>query len=407
MARHKITNLHSADLNTNGNGPKLPSKDQIEYGEIAVNYLKDNERISIKNSDDEIITFVPQKSLSDYANLNGNNTFNGDNTFKNNIILENGIGSSKGDASVTKVWNTKGSTTDLSDYAKTAEVTTALATKANSSDVFTKTEVTTKLSDYAKLNGDNTFSGTNTFNGEIKLSNNNGIKSSNGDNKHVWNTNGDTNYIGDYSRFLAPNNLLINLGSLRYWKNVMHSDYNGLSPYTINLLPIDNDKWCYAPMVGSYVGGSFTLSFQNTGGESSTLTPLTIEIYGDNQGFWGTDAEEYLNTGKLTQVFSLSTNNATEYTSESDIQKNVLYFVSSTNTYFVRFDEPHARTHNLVFRWKGNNVNGVLTRVTLINSDVHIPTTDDPLAFYDRIISDRIKALEDKIDQLEKLVPNT
>lgn len=375
MARHKIVSIHSAELNTDGNGPKLPSKDQVEYGEIAVNYLKDNERLSIKNSNDEIITFAPQKLLSDYAKLNGDNLFNGDNTFKNNIILENGISSSKGDASTTKVWNTKGSTTDLSEYAK--------------------------------LNSDNTFSGTNTFNGEIKLSNNNGIKSSNGDNKHVWNTIGNTNYIGDYVRFLVPNNLLLNLGSLKYWKNVKHSDYKP-SPYMNCLLPIDNDKWCYAPMVGSYVGGTFTLSFRHIGSSDEDIkTPLTIEIYGDEMGDWGTDAEEYLNTGKLTQVFSLSTDNATNYTSDSDTQKNVLYFVSSVNTYFVRFDEPHPRTYNLVFRWKGNNVTGALSHVALINSDVFIPSTDNPLAMLDYVIDERIKALEDKIDELQKLVPNT
>lgn len=375
MARHKIVSIHSAELNTDGNGPKLPSKDQVEYGEIAVNYLKDNERLSIKNSNDEIITFAPQKLLSDYAKLNGDNLFNGDNTFKNNIILENGISSSKGDASTTKVWNTKGSTTDLSEYAK--------------------------------LNSDNTFSGTNTFNGEIKLSNNNGIKSSNGDNKHVWNTIGNTNYIGDYARFLVPNNLLLNLGSLKYWKNVRHSDYRK-SPYMDTLLPLDNNKWCYAPMVGSYVGGTFTLSFRHIGSSDEDIkTPLTIEIYGDEMGDWGTDAEEYLNTGKLTQVFSLSTDNATNYTSDSDTQKNVLYFVSSVNTYFVRFDEPHPRTYNLVFRWKGNNVTGALSHVALINSDVFIPSTDNPLAMLDYVIDERIKALEDKIDELQKLVPNT
>lgn len=375
MARHKIVSIHSAELNTDGNGPKLPSKDQVEYGEIAVNYLKDNERLSIKNSNDEIITFAPQKLLSDYAKLNGDNLFNGDNTFKNNIILENGISSSKGDASTTKVWNTKGSTTDLSEYAK--------------------------------LNSDNTFSGTNTFNGEIKLSNNNGIKSSNGDNKHVWNTIGNTNYIGDYARFLVPNNLLLNLGSLKYWKNVRHSDYRK-SPYMDTLLPLDNNKWCYAPMVGSYVGGTFTLSFRHIGSsDEDTKTPLTIEIYGDEMGDWGTDAEEYLNTGKLTQVFSLSTDNATNYTSDSDTQKNVLYFVSSVNTYFVRFDEPYPRTYNLVFRWKGNNVTGALSHVALINSDVFIPSTDNPLAMLDYVIDERIKALEDKIDELQKLVPNT
>lgn len=388
MARHKIVSIHSAELNADGNGPKLPSKDQVEYGEIAVNYLKDNERLSIKNSNDEIITFAPQKLLSDYAKLNGDNLFNGDNTFKNNIILENGISSSKGDASATKVWNTKGSTTDLSEYAKT-------------------TDVTTKLSEYAMLNSDNTFSGTNTFNGEIKLSNNNGIKSSNGDNKHVWNTIGNTNYIGDYVRFLAPNNLLLNLGSLKYWKNVKHSDYKK-SPYINTLLPLDNDKWCYAPMVGSYNGGTFTLSFQHSGGgDGTTKTPLTIEIYGDEEGEWGTDAEEYLNTGKLTQVFSLSTDNATDYTSDSDTQKNVLYFVSSVNTYFVRFDEPYPKTYNLVFRWKGNNFTGALSHVALINSDVFIPNADNPFAMLDYVIDERIKALEDKIDALQKLVPNT
>jgi hypothetical protein len=58
MARNKLINIHSVALNTAGDGPKLPTKDQIEYGEIAVNYLKDNETISIRNSNDEI------KSLS-------------------------------------------------------------------------------------------------------------------------------------------------------------------------------------------------------------------------------------------------------------------------------------------------------------------------------------------------------
>lgn len=161
-------------------------------------------------------------------------------------------------------------------------------------------------------------------------------------------------------------------------------------------------------MVGSYVGGAFTLSFQHVGsGDGIAKTPLTIEIYGDNEGTWGTDAEEYLNTGKLTQVFSLSTDDATDYTSESDTQMNVLYFVSSLYTYFVIFNEPHPKTFNLVFRWKGNNVSGALSHVALINSDVFIPNADNPLAMLDYVIDERIKALEDKIDELQKLVPNT
>ena len=41
----------------NGDGPKLPTSGQIEFGEIAINYLKDYETISIKNSEQKIVTF--------------------------------------------------------------------------------------------------------------------------------------------------------------------------------------------------------------------------------------------------------------------------------------------------------------------------------------------------------------
>ena len=37
------------------NEPKLPTSEQIEYGEIAVNYAKGHETLSIKNSDNEIV----------------------------------------------------------------------------------------------------------------------------------------------------------------------------------------------------------------------------------------------------------------------------------------------------------------------------------------------------------------
>ena len=60
MGRNKLINIHSVALNTAGDDPKLPTKDQIEYGEIAVNYLDGYETISIRNSNDEIITFKPE-----------------------------------------------------------------------------------------------------------------------------------------------------------------------------------------------------------------------------------------------------------------------------------------------------------------------------------------------------------
>ena len=37
--------------------PKLPTSSQIEYGELAVNYAKDKETISLRNSNNEIVTF--------------------------------------------------------------------------------------------------------------------------------------------------------------------------------------------------------------------------------------------------------------------------------------------------------------------------------------------------------------
>ena len=43
-------------VNENGQA-KLPTKEQLVYGELAVNYAKGLETISLKNDDDEIVTF--------------------------------------------------------------------------------------------------------------------------------------------------------------------------------------------------------------------------------------------------------------------------------------------------------------------------------------------------------------
>jgi hypothetical protein len=64
MGRNKLINIHSVVLNTAGDGPKLPTKDNIEYGEIAINYLDGYETISIRNSNDEIITFKPEYTFN-------------------------------------------------------------------------------------------------------------------------------------------------------------------------------------------------------------------------------------------------------------------------------------------------------------------------------------------------------
>jgi hypothetical protein len=49
---HKRSNVLLSD-----GSPKLPTTKDITYGELAINYSKDVECLSIKNSDNEIVTF--------------------------------------------------------------------------------------------------------------------------------------------------------------------------------------------------------------------------------------------------------------------------------------------------------------------------------------------------------------
>ena len=62
--KYHVQHVKSSRLNSESNGPKLPTSGQIEFGEIAINYLKDYETISIKNSDQEIVTFSSDASVN-------------------------------------------------------------------------------------------------------------------------------------------------------------------------------------------------------------------------------------------------------------------------------------------------------------------------------------------------------
>ena len=55
MPKHFL-HVRSSQLNATSNGPKLPTPDVIEYGELAVNYAQGYETISLKNSNNEIVT---------------------------------------------------------------------------------------------------------------------------------------------------------------------------------------------------------------------------------------------------------------------------------------------------------------------------------------------------------------
>ena len=55
--------LHVRSNQVTNNEPKLPQSSDIRYGELAINYAKGNETISLKNSNDEIVSFNIGKSI--------------------------------------------------------------------------------------------------------------------------------------------------------------------------------------------------------------------------------------------------------------------------------------------------------------------------------------------------------
>ena len=80
--RNIVKNIRSKELN--GNGPKLPTSGQLDYGEIAVNYKKGYETLSLKNDNNEIVSLsvntiedVKVNEASVVANKTANITMKG------------------------------------------------------------------------------------------------------------------------------------------------------------------------------------------------------------------------------------------------------------------------------------------------------------------------------------------
>jgi len=69
MAKNFEHIIHKNSSALVDNNPKLPTSGQLEYGEIAVNYAKDKETISLKNSNNEIVTFTSDKKLENYVTV--------------------------------------------------------------------------------------------------------------------------------------------------------------------------------------------------------------------------------------------------------------------------------------------------------------------------------------------------
>ena len=57
------TVLHKRSSVVENGQPKLPTSEQMKHGEIAINFAKDLERISLKNADNEIVTFIPEHEI--------------------------------------------------------------------------------------------------------------------------------------------------------------------------------------------------------------------------------------------------------------------------------------------------------------------------------------------------------
>lgn len=64
----KLIHIKSKQRGENENSPKLPTCDQLEYGEIAINYGDGIETIAIRNENDEIIKFIPEHKVIEYVN---------------------------------------------------------------------------------------------------------------------------------------------------------------------------------------------------------------------------------------------------------------------------------------------------------------------------------------------------
>ena len=63
----KLIHIKSKQTGEDGKSPKLPTSDQLQYGEIAINYGDGIETIAIRNENDEIVRFISEKEVHKYV----------------------------------------------------------------------------------------------------------------------------------------------------------------------------------------------------------------------------------------------------------------------------------------------------------------------------------------------------
>lgn len=66
MANNKKVLIKRSNVVVNG-APKLPTADQLEYGELAMNYADGHETLSFKNSTNEVVKFESSEYLKSYV----------------------------------------------------------------------------------------------------------------------------------------------------------------------------------------------------------------------------------------------------------------------------------------------------------------------------------------------------
>ena len=63
----KLIHIKSKQRGEDNLSPKLPTCEQLEYGEIAINYGDGIGTLAIKNEKDEIVKFVSEKAMQRYV----------------------------------------------------------------------------------------------------------------------------------------------------------------------------------------------------------------------------------------------------------------------------------------------------------------------------------------------------
>jgi hypothetical protein len=347
----KYTIKHFIPKKSNVEG-KVPTTASTVEGELSVNTADD--KIFLHNSGNKEITFSSDAYNDErFVNASGD-TVNGKLGIADTLSVSGNAIFSSG---ITMPY--LGDTVVLQDLISGNSYVTSQALN----------DLNQRMLEYLPLSG-----GTMT----------NGIKYSQDETyKRVYNADGSTNYIGTYASFLQPNNLFRNIVTRNEWINVYSGD--DIMLYTPVVYQADPRQWSYAPPIGSYIGGSYTLSFSIPNDGLSYDPSMIFEIYGGASETIveiGKDAEYYMNNyaSSLQLQCSGDITTAKIYVKEKDKQKGVLYKSHhSDNRYTITFDENPSDTHVLIFRWKAKDryTSGGLDSPIFVQGDIDVKASNN------------------------------